>query len=50
MLSVAVKLKYHRLKPGGVRCRRLLSVAVKLKYHRLKPGGVETFYGFSNSP
>jgi hypothetical protein len=41
LLVVATKLKYHRLKPGGVRERVLaVSVATKLKYHRLKPGGV----------
>src|SRR5215470_53711 len=40
LCSLAVKLKYHRLKPGGVDVRGLRSVAVKLKYHRLKPGGV----------
>jgi hypothetical protein len=37
---VAVKLKYHRLKPGGVVVRQDPFVVVKLKYHRLKPGGV----------
>jgi hypothetical protein len=38
---VVRKLKYHRLKPGGVfRCVGLASLASKLKYHRLKPGGV----------
>ena len=37
---IAVKLKYHRLKPGGVVVRQRPFVAVKLKYHRLKPGGV----------
>jgi len=36
-----VKLKHHRLKPGGVSGpESCLGVAVKLKYHRLKPGGV----------
>jgi len=35
---VAEKLKYHRLKPGGVaRPACLTCVATKLKYHRLKP-------------
>src|SRR5690242_17486302 len=36
--SAAEKLKYHRLKPGGVQefvCVPV--VAEKLKYHRLKP-------------
>jgi hypothetical protein len=38
---VAVKLKNHRLKPGGVLVMVLpQAVAVKLKNHRLKPGGV----------
>jgi len=37
----ALKLKYHRLKPGGVDNNAgAVSIAVKLKYHRLKPGGV----------
>jgi len=35
-----MKLKYHRLKPGGVPAGRGVVVVVKLKYHRLKPGGV----------
>jgi len=40
-ILVALKLKYHRLKAGGVQeLVRRLSVALKLKYHRLKPGGV----------
>jgi hypothetical protein len=37
---LAVKLKYHRLKPGGVSGQYDRFVVVKLKYHRLKPGGV----------
>ena len=37
MLFVAMKLKYHRLKPGGVQRQWMLFVAMKLKYHRLKP-------------
>jgi hypothetical protein len=32
-----MKLKYHRLKPGGVCLRR---GSDEVKYHRLKPGGV----------
>jgi len=40
-LFVAVKLKDHRLKPGGVpEVLAALFVARKLKDHRLKPGGV----------
>jgi len=40
-LFVALKLKDHRLKPGGVqKLVRRLFVALKLKYHRLKPSGV----------
>jgi len=40
-LFVAVKLKDHRLKPGGVpEGLAAFLVAVKLKDHRLKPGGV----------
>ena len=43
-LSVAQKLTYHRLKPGGVLVdKQSLSVARKLNHHRLKPGGVEDF-------
>ena len=38
--SLAVKLKYHRLKPGGVAFLKGWCLAVKLKYHRLKPDGV----------
>jgi len=34
---VAVKLKYHRLKPGGVQSLCGQVVAVKLRYHWLKP-------------
>jgi hypothetical protein len=34
---LAVKLKYHRLKPGGVSGQYDRFVVVKLKYHRLKP-------------
>ena len=37
---LARKLKYHRLKPGGVGAAVSDVVVVKLKYHRLKPGGV----------
>jgi len=37
---VAPKLKYHRLKPGGVHGCPIVDVVMKLKYHRLKPGGV----------
>ena len=40
VLTLAVKLKHHRLKPGGVPRLILLSLAVKLKHDRLKPGGV----------
>ena len=41
LLFLVLKLKYHRLKPGGVRrMRGRLLVAEKLKNHRLKPGGV----------
>ena len=36
-----MKLKYHRLKPGGVWDLVVSSVARKLKYHRLKLGGVD---------
>jgi len=36
-----MKLKYHRLKPGGVQRELLVAVVMKLKYHRLKPGGVQ---------
>ena len=43
---VAAKLKYHRLKRGGVWCTRVKFVAAKLKYHQLKRGGV---YYFTNS-
>jgi hypothetical protein len=39
--EVAQKLKYHRLKPGGVQKISAREVAQKLKYHRLKPGGVQ---------
>ena len=39
-LSVAQKLKYHRLKPGGVPTFFPIFVVVKFKDHRLKPGGV----------
>jgi hypothetical protein len=39
-LVVVVKLKDHRLKPGGVSVFVGLVVVVKLKNHRLKPGGV----------
>jgi|GEM_PF-1290116 len=35
-----MKLKYHRLKPGGVLCEKQFELAMKLKNHRLKPGGV----------
>jgi hypothetical protein len=35
-LSVAQKLKYHRLKPGGVPTFFPIFVVVKFKYHRLK--------------
>jgi hypothetical protein len=36
-----MKLKDHRLKPGGVlKDLGVLLVAMKLKDHRLKPGGV----------
>jgi hypothetical protein len=39
--DVVGKLKYHRLKPGGVRVKVVVrGLAMKLKYHRLKPGGV----------
>ena len=39
--DVAGKLKYHRLKPGGVRVKVVVrGLAMKLKDHRLKPGGV----------
>ena len=41
-MFVVEKLKYHRLKPGGVQRRgKGLFVVEKLKYHRLKPGGVQ---------
>ena len=42
MNRVAVKLKYHRLKPGGVLggIDGAPLLAVKLKHHRLKRGGV----------
>jgi hypothetical protein len=36
-----MKLKYHRLRPGGVQKELLVDVVMKLKYHRLKPGGVQ---------
>jgi hypothetical protein len=36
-----VKLKYQRLKPGGVTGEKGEFVVEKLKYHRLKPGGVQ---------
>ena len=42
--ELAMKLKYHRLKPGGVPTVFPIFVVVKLKYHRLKPGGVPTFF------
>jgi hypothetical protein len=32
-----LKLKYHRLKRGGVAQARSPDVALKLNYHRLKP-------------
>jgi len=35
-----MKLKYHRLKPGGVSPLVALCLVTKLKYYRLKPGGV----------
>jgi hypothetical protein len=35
-----MKLKHHRLKPGGVPTVFPSFVVVKLKYHRLKQGGV----------
>ena len=36
-----MKLKHHRLKPGGVQGALVrVCVAMKLKHHRLKPGGV----------
>jgi len=35
-----MKLKYHRLKPGGVPALGQEYLVMKLKYHRLKPGGV----------
>jgi hypothetical protein len=35
--SVALKLKYHRLKPVVFPSSDYSSVALKLKYHRLKP-------------
>jgi len=39
---LAEKLKYHRLKPGGVQeVSHKVLLAEKLKYHRLKPGGVQ---------
>ena len=38
---LAMKLKYHRLKPGGIRLKVVVpDVAGKLKHHRLKRGGV----------
>src|SRR6185295_4980392 len=40
----AMKLKYHRLKPGGVPTVFPSFVVLKLKYHRLKPGGVPTVF------
>jgi hypothetical protein len=40
-VAIAEKLKYHRLKPGGVSGGLGVSlVVVRLKDHRLKPGGV----------
>jgi hypothetical protein len=38
--QVALKLKLHRLKPGGVSQNPVAVLALKLKLHRLKPGGV----------
>jgi hypothetical protein len=37
-----MKLKYHRLKPGGVPTFFPIFVVMKFKDHRLKPGGVLT--------
>ena len=38
LVRVVLKLKYHRLKPGGVHGCPFVAVVMKLKYHRLKPG------------
>jgi len=40
-----VKLKHHRLKPGGVQALGCSFLALKLKHHRLKPGGVQAVWG-----
>ena len=37
---VVVKLKYHRLKPGGVPTVFPDFVVLKFKHHRLKPGSL----------
>jgi len=38
--GLALKLKYHRLKPVVSLLVKARGLAWKLKYHRLKPGGV----------
>jgi len=43
--QIALKLKNHRLKPGGVFRTCGVAVALKLKNHRLKPGGVSRTSG-----
>jgi hypothetical protein len=47
--EIALKLKDHRLKPGGVSRTGGAGVALKLKDHRLKPGGVTDSFSYAGA-